>query len=94
MVEPLYGYLLLAEKLCLDSNKYSGPWNFGPKDDDVADVLWIVKKLTDLSNGKIKWNFETKEPHEATYLKLDISKAKTFLEWSPIWRLEDSKIDY
>ena len=55
----------------------------------------LLKIPTDLSNGKIKWNFsETKEPHEATYLKLDISKAKNLLEWSPIWRLEDSKIDY
>jgi CDP-glucose 4,6-dehydratase len=88
VLEPLSGYLVLAERLFQDAKKYSGGWNFGPRDDDARPVEWIVKKLCDLVPDAKGFEIDPNpQPHEANYLKLDISKARTVLGWSPRWDL-------
>ena len=88
VLEPLWGYLLLAEKLFQYGEAYAGAWNFGPNDDDAKSVGWIVEQLCALVPNA-KWTAEnTWQPHEAGLLKLDSSKAKSQLGWTPCWNLE------
>lgn len=88
VLEPISGYILLAEKLCSGID-YSGGWNFGPDDTDARSVEWIVKKLIQKWGGSSNYIIEKKDDlHEANYLKLDCSKAKTMLKWYPKWNLE------
>lgn len=90
VLEPLSGYLILAEKLYKDRTAYSGAWNFGPNFQDVKSVEWIVNWLHsnyDLDSWAID---ESEQPHEATYLKLDCSKAQSELDWKPKWNLEQA----
>lgn len=90
VLEPLSGYLVLAQKLYEDPTKYSEGWNFGPFDDDAKPVDWILGKMVARwPNSSWKLDSEV-HPHEAGYLKLDISKAKKRLAWKPIWRLEQT----
>ncbi len=87
-LEPLAGYLLLAEKLFAVGNDFAGAWNFGPADTDARSVQWIVERLVSLVPGA-KWQCnEDEQPHEANYLKLDSSKAKAQVGWQPRWQLE------
>jgi CDP-glucose 4,6-dehydratase len=88
VLEPLSGYLKLAEKLYMEGSVFAEAWNFGPNDDDAKSVAWIVEQLCAKIPGA-QWTTEhTKQPHEAGLLKLDSSKAKTLLGWSPRWNLE------
>lgn len=88
VLEPLHGYLNLAQKLWEDGVSYSGAWNFGPNDEDAKPVSWIVNHITKSWGGEVAWVLEKNEqPHEANYLKLDCSKAKIRLDWRPIWDL-------
>ena len=88
VLEPLSGYLMLAEKLFIEGNAFAEAWNFGPNDDDAKSVGWIVNQLCDRT-PRAKWQTENaKHPHEAGLLKLDSSKAKTRLGWNPRWNLE------
>ena len=88
VLEPLSGYLILAEKLYSEGIAFAEAWNFGPNDDDAKSVSWIVKQLCDRS-PRAKWQTENaQQPHEAGLLKLDSSKAKTKLGWKPYWNLE------
>jgi CDP-glucose 4,6-dehydratase len=91
VLEPLSGYLLLAEKLYKSPSQYAQSWNFGPEEDDVKTVGWIADYITnDWGNGN-RWVKETTiQPYEAIYLKLDCSKAKTALCWRPRWKLEEA----
>lgn len=83
-LEPLRGYLRLAEKLWHHGNKFTGAWNFGPDDQDARSVSWIADYITHLWGGSARWKSDSDpHPHEATYLKLDCSKAKSLLGWSP-----------
>ncbi len=95
VLEPLSGYLLLAEKLYDAEGKYAESWNFGPNESDATSVQNIVEKIKLLwgerSGGQLL--DETKHPHEAHYLKLDCSKAKMQLGWWPRWSL-DTTLDY
>ncbi len=91
VLEPLYGYLLLTIKLHQGSLKFSGGWNFGQSDFDVKPVNWIVERIIGLWGEKASWKVDTeKQPHEANYLKLDCSKAKSKLGWSPQWNLDQA----
>ena len=92
VLEPLYGYLLLAQKLYVNGGNYSESWNFGPRDEDAKPVQCIVEKLTQLWGDGAKWELgeEANHPHEAHYLKLDCSKARSQLNWFPCWHLEDA----
>jgi CDP-glucose 4,6-dehydratase len=88
VLEPLSGYLMLAENLFSKGTEYAEAWNFGPNDEDVRPVSWIVQRLAEMNPG-FKWECENApQPHEANYLKLDSSKAKNKLGWQTRWRLQ------
>jgi CDP-glucose 4,6-dehydratase len=88
VLEPLSGYLMLAEKLYREGNAFAEAWNFGPNDDDAKSVRWILDQLCTCTPGA-KWQTEsTQQPHEAGLLKLDSIKAKTKIGWKPRWNLE------
>lgn len=86
VLEPLYGYLLLAKELYLNGPRFSGAWNFGPDDSNIRDVEWIISTLCELWGGDARFEIDKNpHPHEASYLKLDCSKAKNELGWIPAW---------
>ena len=88
VLEPLSGYLLLAQKMWEEPNKYCEAWNFGPYEKDIATVKEIVKKVINLW-GKGKYEVESDTQfHEAGLLRLDISKAMIKLGWLPKWDLD------
>jgi len=87
VLEPLAGYINLAEKL-YESSVYADAWNFGPYEQDARPVGWIVDKLQSMLNTNHCTIHEDNTYHEAKYLKLDISKSCTFLGWKPKWDLE------
>ncbi len=88
VLEPLSGYLLLAQQLIEHGQAYAEGWNFGPNDDDVRPVSRIAELLCDAWGDGARWEFTGESgPHEATFLKLDISKAKARLGWNPRWPL-------
>lgn len=88
VLEPLAGYLMLAEQLYERGADFAEAWNFGPHDNDVQTVLWIVERLCTLM-PQANWEREPGEhPHEAHTLKLDSSKACSKLGWHPRWNLE------
>lgn len=89
VLEPLSGYLQLAEKLYKEGATYAEGWNFGPNDEDAKPVQWIVEKLTQSWGEGASWVLDGGDhPHEAHYLKLDCSKAKARLDWHPRWHLD------
>lgn len=91
VLEPLTGYLMLAQKLYEDGAAYGEAWNFGPSDEDSKPVSWIVDSLTKTWGEGATWVLDGgNHPHEAHYLKLDCSKAKARLDWHPRWRLEET----
>jgi CDP-glucose 4,6-dehydratase len=88
VLEPLSGYLILAQKLYLDSKKFSEAWNFGPKENDSQTVEWILEKMTS-KWPNASWKLDiNNNPYEAGYLKLDISKVGSHLGWQPTWNLD------
>ena len=88
VLEPLSGYLLLAEKLVTIGDSYAEPWNFGPQENDIKAVSWIIDYLVKkIPNAK--WEIDKiEQPHEAKLLVLDSSKAKLRLGWSQKLPLE------
>lgn len=91
VLEPLSGYLLLAQLLSEQGSAFAEGWNFGPNENDVKPVEWILEKMIRHWGENASWIRETEaQPHEASSLKLDISKAKTRLHWQPIWNLEET----
>lgn len=89
VLEPLAGYLMLAERLYRDGAVYGEGWNFGANDEDAKPVQWIVEKLTQAWGDGACWILDGgRHPHEAHYLKLDCSKAKSRLGWQPRWDLD------
>jgi len=84
VLDPLNGYLMLAEELWQDGSKFTGAWNFGANDDDAKPVSWIVDRVTTRWGDGAGWTTDTApQPHEAQLLRLDCTKAKALLEWSP-----------
>jgi CDP-glucose 4,6-dehydratase len=91
VMEPLRGYLTLAEQLFEHGPNFCEGWNFGPNDEDAKPVVWIVEQMAALWGNDAQWQVDTGEhPHEAHYLKLDISKARSRLDWHPALRLKDA----
>jgi len=91
VLEPLSGYLLLAQKLYEQPAEYAEGWNFGPHDDDAKPVDWILNRMVNQWGDGASWALDSgKHPHEAGYLKLDVSKAKSRLGWQPTWHLEQT----
>ena len=88
VLEPLSGYLLLAEKLYTEGNAFAESWNFGPNDEDTKSVSWILDKLCSLSPGVIYKTKNHHNRHESKFLKIDSSKAKIKLNWKPRWNVE------
>jgi CDP-glucose 4,6-dehydratase len=89
VLEPLSGYLVLAEALYSQGMKYASPWNFGPRDEDARSVQEVINLLIDQWGTPAKWEKEgADQPHEAGLLKLDCSKALHHLSWAPRWSLE------
>ncbi len=91
VMEPLRGYLTLAEQLYVQGSSFAEGWNFGPNDEDAKPVGWIVEQMAALWGNEAQWQIDTgTHPHEAHYLKLDISKARSRLDWHPALRLNDA----
>lgn len=84
VLEPLHGYLCLCEKLWENGPEFSSAWNFGPRDDDAKEVSWVIDKIADLWGDGAQWDLDADHhPYESRYLKLDSSKSRNFLGWSP-----------
>jgi CDP-glucose 4,6-dehydratase len=98
VLEPLSGYLALAQRLYEDGAHYAEGWNFGPHDDDAWPVEWIVQRFCNGWGDGAQYIIDNGDhPHEAHSLKLDCSKAKSELGWHPRWGLDksiDSIIDW
>lgn len=89
VLEPLSGYLVLAENLWARGQDVAQGWNFGPKDEDARPVDWILEHMVNTWGEGASWALDQNpQPHEARYLKLDVSKARARLHWSPTWSLE------
>jgi len=88
VLEPLNGYLVLAEKLYTEGSVFAEAFNFGPAEEDAKSVQWIVEQLTQSWGDGANWHLDGRtHPHEAHYLKLDCSKARIMLGWQPNWNL-------
>jgi len=95
VLEPLRGYLALAEKLVLEGTNYSGAWNFGPRHDDARPVGWIVEHLASrwaaAGGPPRRWQIDPgPHPHEAQMLQLDWTKALQELGWRPALSLPEA----
>lgn len=88
VLESLSGYLLLAERMYVDSQQYSSAWNFGPSQDEIAQVEDVVNYLVQHWFKPCQWQSgEQSEPHEADFLMIDSTKAKTQLGWQSRWNV-------
>lgn len=88
VLDPLQGYLQLAERMYANPNEFAQAWNFGPNDTDVQSVGWVVDTLLALWDKNLTWQQDQAATfHEATFLKLDSAKAKIKLGWKPRWNL-------
>ncbi|TGE35392.1 CDP-glucose 4,6-dehydratase [Desulfosporosinus fructosivorans] len=89
VLEPLIGYLNLAQKLYTDGPAYTGAWNFGPDDTDAQPVEWVAKTLCSKWGKPAHYEIEQgSHPHETSVLTLNCAKAKQELHWSPRWNLD------
>jgi len=90
VLNPLGGYLRLAEVLC-GSARAARAWNFGPAEGDARTVGWIVERLAQLWDGSLRWELDARaNPPEAAHLALDSSDAQHELGWRPLWDLQDA----
>ncbi len=88
VLEPLNGYLLLAQNLYENRKEFSEAWNFGPRENDCQTVEEVVKILCQKWNESNNYSFDKNgHPHEAQFLKLDWSKAHGRLNWQPHWNI-------
>lgn len=91
VLEPVSGYLVLCQALWAEPTAKAQAWNFGPRDDDAQPVQWIVEHMCARWGDGADWTRdESVQPHEANYLKLDISKARFGLGWQPRWSLSEA----
>jgi CDP-glucose 4,6-dehydratase len=90
VLEPLSGYLTLAEKLFLKGSDYAEAWNFGPDNQEDKSVEWLISKFDKEYGGGNNFRILLNDnlPHEANYLKLDCSKSIERLDWSPKLKIE------
>ncbi len=94
VLEPLRGYLMLAEALTTKGSAFAEAWNFGPADSDARPVEWIVKTLSDTWGDQPGWQIDgSTHPHEAHTLRLDCTKAHARLAWQPRWPLERALLE-
>jgi CDP-glucose 4,6-dehydratase len=94
VLEPLRGYIRLAERLLTHDPKYATAYNFGPIEDDARPVKWIAERMSAFWGDGATWAIDdAPTPHEANYLKLDASRARAELGWAPSLRL-DAALEY
>ena len=91
VLEPLHGYLMLAEQL-YDDNEYAEAWNFGPDEDDAKPVEWLADRVRDYWGPAASWSYTAaaNQLHEAGFLKLNCDKAKSRLGWRPRMSLDQA----
>jgi len=88
VLEPLHGYLTLAQKLW-ENCDFAGAWNFGPRDQDAISVGDLAKHvITKWGKGELKIQRDPQAPHEAQVLRLNTSKSHTRLGWRPVLELD------
>jgi len=93
VLEPLSGYLRLAERLWHEPHQFAEGWNFGPETSDARQVDWIADRIVQLWGDGARWELvppSQPQPHEAHYLKLDCSMAHSQLGWQPSLRLDQT----
>jgi CDP-glucose 4,6-dehydratase len=91
VLEPLRGYLVLAEWLATDGAHFASGWNFGPADADAKPVSWIADRLVASWGKEASWIQDSAtHPREAHSLKLDVSKAGAHLNWRPVLPLDQA----
>jgi CDP-glucose 4,6-dehydratase len=89
VLEPLAGYMRLAEMLCVSGEEFAGSWNFGPEQEGEKNVGWMVEEIASRWKGSASWEIDRKQHgHEAKFLKLDSSKSRRNLGWSPKWNID------
>lgn len=92
VLEPIKGYLTLAQRLWEAPVEWSGAWNFGPQQDDARPVAWVIDQLITLWGQGAAWlpGEDGGQPYEARLLSVDSAKARTLLGWRPVWRVEEA----
>ncbi|HZY20344.1 MAG TPA: CDP-glucose 4,6-dehydratase [Ramlibacter sp.] len=91
VLDPLAGYLLLAQRLLADGEPWARAWNFGPAEDDARPVGWVADTLAACCRDSAGWVQDPgAHPHEAQLLRLDASLARVRLGWRPRWSLTDA----
>lgn len=91
VLEPLEGYLQLAEKLYQGERDFAGAWNFGPFEEEAKPVGWILEKIKEIWKTDVNWEIAgAGQPHEAGILKLDSAKARRELGWRPKLSLDEA----
>lgn len=91
VLEPLSGYITIAQRLYEEGPVFAEGWNFGPREDDAMPVQFIVETMVKIWGDDAAWLLDGNEhPHEAHYLKLDCSKARMRLGWQPRWNLVET----
>jgi len=94
VLEPLSGYLILAKALYEQGSEFSSAWNFGPRDSDNRSVEEVATLMISEWGKAARWEKEgSGQPHEASLLKLDCSKAMSQLGWMPKWSLETAILE-
>jgi len=94
VLEPLFGYMLLAEKLWFSHNSFAEGWNFGPEKEEVYTVQDVVERLKKIWGASTSWQQDpSHQPHEAQLLTLNSDKAMDLLGWKPKWSL-DTTLEY
>jgi CDP-glucose 4,6-dehydratase len=92
VLEPLAGYLMLAERLLGDdAAAFEGAWNFGPDQAACWPVVAVAERLAMLCGGTVQWERDSDvNPHEAEFLSLDSGKARRALGWCPRWSVDEA----
>lgn len=92
VLDPLYGYLLVAERLSHDPDNFATGWNFAPQDTASYRVQWITEKLCDMwgPTARFRIDEQAADLHEARYLSLDSTKAAQKLGWTARWTLPET----
>ncbi len=91
VLEPLHGYLRLAQALVEQGQAVASAWNFGPDNEGLVSVGELVQRLAQYWPGRAPWTVEaTGQPHEAGLLALDSSQARARLGWRPLWTLQQA----
>jgi CDP-glucose 4,6-dehydratase len=91
VLEPLRGYLVLAERLWQEGEAFAEAWNFGPDDRDNRTVRWVADRMVEVWGGEARWAPDpTAHPPEATFLHLDCAKSRRRLGWLPVLPLDEA----